>query len=527
MLMVDNDQDFLETRAERLEEAGYDVYTAVSIEEAEHILEHTNIHVIVVDLRMRDDNDDKDTTGLFLAEKDAYESIPKIILTRYPSYQHVRKALGPVIEGLPPAVDFIAKQEGQDSMLDAVQRAFDTYVPINHTLSITWKEVLSFYLLVDLIAPETAREHLTDRTAELEDLFRRLFHDTTQVTIGRLLARSEGRVMLEVFAYRHQSGEVQLVVACGRRDLIRQEDGCFEHFAPHHGGAGSTAKWKTAETGRFAATTYTLVGGELAETASFRDFYRNRPVREVEAALDSLSSDTLARWHRQRRFHEADHSPVALYRDWLELSDEALLPARLQRCVDAIGAESVALSLAAVQASPHRLVFQIPGGPSVSYPNPIPDLATGRIVGDPPLLCGISHGRVDADTVLVDGHARTWLIDFTHAGRGPLLRDYLSLELVIKLDLIETPDLLGRHTLEQRLLAATTLADPLPSEGLSPELRKALSAIERIRHSAAQLEPRDIKPYLLGLFFAAIKRVASFNPDLHYSRRELAPAVHG
>src|SRR5271157_6051781 len=95
ILLVDNDTDFLDTRAEKLSDEGYVVFKAASIEQAEQILEDAWVHVAIVDIRMRDESDGKDTSGLSLAKKEAYHSIPKIILTKYPSYDYVKEALGP------------------------------------------------------------------------------------------------------------------------------------------------------------------------------------------------------------------------------------------------------------------------------------------------------------------------------------------------------------------------------------------------------------------------------------------------
>ncbi|HEX8091782.1 MAG TPA: hypothetical protein VF762_23215, partial [Blastocatellia bacterium] len=50
-------------------------------------------------------------------------SVPKIILTKFPTYQAVRDALGASADGLPPVVEFIAKQEGTETFLQAVRNA--------------------------------------------------------------------------------------------------------------------------------------------------------------------------------------------------------------------------------------------------------------------------------------------------------------------------------------------------------------------------------------------------------------------
>jgi predicted nucleotide-binding protein len=123
ILFADNDPDFLSTRREFLEPAGYDIILASTPAEAEKHLLHGKIDLAILDIRLKDDGDEKDTSGLVLAKEVAL-SVPKIILTGYPSYETAREALGSSkINGLPPAVDYISKLDGPENLLEAVKKA--------------------------------------------------------------------------------------------------------------------------------------------------------------------------------------------------------------------------------------------------------------------------------------------------------------------------------------------------------------------------------------------------------------------
>jgi len=130
VLFADNDAFFLTTRAEFLEKAGYQVWQAPSLAEAKRLLQEGHIHLAILDIRLENDDDEKDVSGLTLAKDPAYRSIPKIILTGFPSYEHVREALGPVLDGLPPALDFVSKAEGPERLIDAVTRVFAHHNPV-------------------------------------------------------------------------------------------------------------------------------------------------------------------------------------------------------------------------------------------------------------------------------------------------------------------------------------------------------------------------------------------------------------
>lgn len=136
ILLADNEPSFLNTRAKFLEEQGYRVLKAARLEAAKQLLGEEYIYLAILDIRLENDDDEKDFSGLTLAKDPAYRAVPKIILTGFPSTQVVKEALGVALDGLPPAVDFVAKSEGQDVLLEAVQRVFalaqDVFIVHSH-----------------------------------------------------------------------------------------------------------------------------------------------------------------------------------------------------------------------------------------------------------------------------------------------------------------------------------------------------------------------------------------------------------
>ena len=106
ILLSDNDTDFLKIQEEILINKGFEVITASTSSEARRILDKGSVDIAILDIRLTDDDDDKDITGLLLA-KTVAPAVPKIILTRFPTYEAVREALGPSIEGLPAAIEFV------------------------------------------------------------------------------------------------------------------------------------------------------------------------------------------------------------------------------------------------------------------------------------------------------------------------------------------------------------------------------------------------------------------------------------
>lgn len=122
ILVADNEPDYLETVRDFLQREGFRVLPAASPAEAVQILEQGGVDLAVIDIRLVNDNDERDTSGLGVVKKYA-PHVPKILLTRWPRYEDVREALSGQLDGLPNAVDFVAKQEGVQSLLTAINRA--------------------------------------------------------------------------------------------------------------------------------------------------------------------------------------------------------------------------------------------------------------------------------------------------------------------------------------------------------------------------------------------------------------------
>ena len=80
ILFADNDVDFLQTRTEFLLESGYQVIPASTPDEVIKKLELGNIDLAVLDIRLTNDDDERDKSGLQVAVEIA-QAVPKIILT--------------------------------------------------------------------------------------------------------------------------------------------------------------------------------------------------------------------------------------------------------------------------------------------------------------------------------------------------------------------------------------------------------------------------------------------------------------
>ena len=128
ILIADNDVDFSETRAEFLEREGYKVLLVVNPTDAKRLLEKGGIDLAILDIRMTNDDDEKDTSGLTLARTVA-PSIPKIMLTGYPTVDNLRGSMGYITTaGMPAAINFLSKKDGTIAMITAISDTIEKFV---------------------------------------------------------------------------------------------------------------------------------------------------------------------------------------------------------------------------------------------------------------------------------------------------------------------------------------------------------------------------------------------------------------
>ena len=135
ILLADNDPNFLLITRDFLESKGYHVLTAANPSAARNTLLTHKPDLAIVDLRLIDNNDELDKSGLRLAKEMMWASeVPHIILTGFTSpVEHVRDALKRNPEGKAPAVNFVLKREGLPALLEAVLEALRIDLRLAHT----------------------------------------------------------------------------------------------------------------------------------------------------------------------------------------------------------------------------------------------------------------------------------------------------------------------------------------------------------------------------------------------------------
>lgn len=175
LLVVDNKPEDRSTVAKYLEGEGFDVIQAGALVEALAAAARARPDAAVIDLRLVNDTDEQDFSGIALA-KQLDPALPKIMWTGFPTYEAVRRAMGPDLDGIPAAVGFVSKldDEGLPALLTAVRLALspaDSRLTRKVLQSFDVKAPAALHHRMREVGPEETgarvRQSLDDVTAEL------------------------------------------------------------------------------------------------------------------------------------------------------------------------------------------------------------------------------------------------------------------------------------------------------------------------------------------------------------------------
>lgn len=144
ILVADNDEEYRATLTEFLEREDYRVLQAASPIEAKQLLEENHVDLAILDLRLENDKDPKDRSGLDMAKQVA-PTIPKIILTGFPDTETLREALGIVDRDLPPATRYIYKSEGMANVRQAVNESLTVAKRLRRSINVASEQITSDY----------------------------------------------------------------------------------------------------------------------------------------------------------------------------------------------------------------------------------------------------------------------------------------------------------------------------------------------------------------------------------------------
>lgn len=522
ILIVEDDRVTAALTAELLRDQGHTAVIAHTPEAALEQIARSYYHLVIVDLRLRDNTDPNDRSGLELAEQ-IDQAIPKIILTKFPTLRDSVRALEQAAGRRSLAVKFVNKDDGDDVLSAAVAAVLDGAAPGASPPQIRWAERAapgaprSITAISDLIVGAVDASEMSARNREIADLLHQLFADYTRISVERLFPSGADWAALEVHTFRDEQDCGAYMVILGPKATLRAAEQRFAQLVGGHVVDGTLLADPPQETPRYAGLRLRVSGLRLERCVSLRDFYRANDTPALAAALESLYSVTLRSWYRRQIAPDRQRT-VRYYQAWLSPPAQ---PAPLEQL--RINCESIAAGLLRLQAcqlscSPQFIKIQWPDNSSTRLPFPAGAFNIERLLGSAQSLCGYVNGGVTLDSVLIDPQTRVCLLsDITRIEMGPLFIDLISLSVSLRSNLPESVSLAERFRVEEQLIGLPNLRSPISVEG-GPEIQKFLALDGQLRRQAADLGiENDPRAYSLGLFFAAIRALLAYKPDHGYN----------
>ena len=129
ILLVDNDEDFMENARDFLEgqcegqgKPKYKVICTKDRDKARELIEQKQVNLVLIDLRLADDDDKNDETGLNLARDTRNRSsVPKIMLSKFDDPEILRSAMRSV-RGPALVIDYVRKIDGMGKILEVIEQ---------------------------------------------------------------------------------------------------------------------------------------------------------------------------------------------------------------------------------------------------------------------------------------------------------------------------------------------------------------------------------------------------------------------
>jgi CheY-like chemotaxis protein len=512
ILLVENDKRVRESYRVLLRYWGYFPVFAVGegrslIRDASAKARKFHCLLALIDLRLLDDFDEDDTSGLQLAQD--LNPVRSIILSGYPNQKILRELLDKHKD-----IPFLSKADAPEKIKKTLDREAGKICALKRGLQIRPPE------LIDQISQTTFSSLITEYPDQIADILAQLLPGAKNLRIERLdsslfsshasdVPRPQS-VVLKVYEEDYEP----VVVKLARAKKIEVEVERYEKFISRKIGGNFTARLERyANLWDIGGALYTYIGDFDVKT--FSSYYEEHPIEDIRECLEAFFTVSWGR-HYERRQLQINVSLFDLYADvWGDWY------------------------IKRVRDYPTLKLWQDEGiNKWLELPNPIEWFKT-RIAEDresdlsivETTQRAITHGDLHGDNLLIDSRKNAWVIDFERSGEGHALQDFIELESDI-INRLETPsENISSYYQMCQVVARQTSIKPLEEGEMKspdPRIRKALQTISLLRSLALKCTGIfDARQYLLGLLFNTIFRATINNNEKHRDRQIRALRLAG
>jgi CheY-like chemotaxis protein len=505
ILLVENDKRVRESYEVLLRHWGYQPILAEG--EGKSLIRDANskarkLHCILalIDLRLLDDFDEEDISGLLLAEE--IHPTRSIILTGFPT-QNLLLGMLENHKDIP----FLLKSSAPDKIKLTLDTEVGKVCAIQRGLQIEPPD------LMDQLKKTSFGSLINKYPDQVPDILAQLLPGATRLNVERLDSSlfsqhsSSGVPRPRSIILRVSEEEYEpVVVKMARPEKIKKEFERFEKFVSRKIGGNFMAKLERhVELWDIGGALYSYIGD--FDVVTFSRYYQDHPIEDIHECLDSFFTVCWGK-HYERRQTIENISLFDLYNDvWGDWYNKSVR------------------DFASGPLWQDEKLTKLPG-----LPDPIDWFKSSIAECQDHDYClvettqkAVTHGDLHGDNLLVDSRKNTWVIDFERTGEGHALQDFIELEA----DIINRLDAFSDDPLSfyQLCIVVARQADIKELEenelrSTDPRIEKALKTISVLRSLAFKCTGiQDARQYLLGLLFNAIFR-ATINNSVRYRKHQ-------
>lgn len=463
------------------------------LEDAKQKARENRCQLALIDLRLVDDLDEEDVSGLKLVPE--IRPAVSIIVSASVDIENVRLSLSDEIG----AASYVGKGEGPEILEEKLKREA-------RKLCASWKKiVIEPDEMLDYIAGILCENIPVEYRDQIPDAFVRMFPNASRLRLERLGAGPTvstystvprpKSVILKV--YEDDKQPVIVKLARAKKMSIEVEryrmyiQGRLKgHFHPLL--SSPVVLWD------IGGAIYTALGSTDSHT--FSRFFSEAPFGDIEYSLTHFFRETWSPLYA----HPKECKNVLLFEEYCKVWGKEWYE-RVRRFRAPKPQELMHSKLA-------EDVFPI---------NPLAWLQENmghaaredRSIVERTALA-VTHGDLHGDNLMVDEHRNAWVIDFERSGEGPILQDFVELESDVINRLMSAQENLP--SFYQLCIEVTQSAQIEPLANMDrfedPDVRKSVQTISLLRQLAREMTGiEDARQYLLGLLFNTLFRATIIN----------------
>jgi CheY-like chemotaxis protein len=541
ILMIENEPIKIGALRRALEDKGYLIEVITNYEEAKEKLNCKWVPLAIVDIRLVDERNPNDYTGLDLITKESDQAIMKVVLTANPSYEAVREALVAYQGTTPPAVDFLYKQDPINELVDKIEKAFSE-LGINRDLDVEFDGLQTFVCMADWFHRNMPKKHedpplcqgILESAEEFQDLWSKLFTTSNKIIVYPLPSGCGDALVAKIKPYHKRGQGSMVVVKCGWRHCIENEKNKYEeHVRPNLSSSAPTLS-AFEKTLHFGGLIYSLAGvgagGGFEHAERFADFYRAESSKIINRVISNLFETAFLGWSRLKSQASMEGEGVDQeYRLNMKLeSKKELLIERFNELCEHAQELDIRLDKRKRLVWANDLELDLDKLLGMVYETQ--KFVKKEIIT--PYLERVSHGDLNGGNILVEKDMPPWVIDFSKTGYGYILRDFVHLETVIALDLLRSSNQNELMKFETTVCSQKDWERgfPIPYDTIGqgePEIIKALKVTCYLRNLAAKKEVEGMmQRYYLALLFETVGRIVTDGRDSPPSMDPLHRRAH-